>query len=114
MSEFGKGFTYCLGLFLAHAERNMDRRKNDDDAELWFNGAADHLFEFDADNAPEPLRERCKAFKDRCIDWRIALSFWDRKPTTWKDVYWAVKEAKDILREYDKLNGFEVEEGEWE
>jgi hypothetical protein len=107
VSEFGKGFSYCLGLFLAHAEKERE------DAESWFNSAADHLFEFDAENAPESLRERCCVFKWKCIPLRVQ---WKRDDicATWDDVKWAIQEAKDILREYDRLNGFETEKGDYE
>jgi len=46
-SEFGKGLTYCIGLFLAHAERKIDFGTDERSAETWFNGASDHLYEID-------------------------------------------------------------------
>lgn len=104
-SEFGKGFTYCLGLFLAHAERFKD------DPDLWFHAAADHLMQFDAENAPASLRGRCIGFRSKCCNFRFSI---DGEDPTKEDVFWAVQEAKDILREYDLLNGFDAIKGEWE
>lgn len=60
-SEFGKGLAYCLGLFLAHADRLRSEKqtyKHSDhesiakelgatysmiEVERWFSGAAEHL-----------------------------------------------------------------------
>ena len=122
MSEFGKGFSYCLGLFLAHSERILGDESvfnpgKNECGESWFNGAADHLFGFDADNAPLPLRERCISFKDKCIGLRMGFLFVKERgitSATWEDVKSAIQEAKDILLEYDRLNGFDVEKGDWE
>lgn len=112
MSEFGKGFSYCLGLFLAHAEKDCGQDINyDGHVWLWFHGAADHLLEFDAENAPHSLRERCILFKEKCLRWRMAL--FGEKPIV-DDKEWAIQEAKDILLEYDRLNDFNVEKGEYE
>lgn len=51
-SEFGKGYAYCLGLFLAHAERAGQDQKTyksigaeDRWPSMWFNAAADHLYD---------------------------------------------------------------------
>ena len=59
-SEFGKGYAYCLGLFLAHEWKMFsDKSKAKEwaekhpgdiqvyEASSWFNGAADHLFELE-------------------------------------------------------------------
>jgi hypothetical protein len=113
MSEFGKGFTYCLGLFLCHADkRHGDKKIYDSIActrgpTMWFDGAGDHLYEFDTEKAPEPLKEKCNTLKEKALHWRLSEA-------TWEDVEWAIQEAKDILREYDALQGFEVEKGDWE
>ena len=98
-SDFGKGFTYCIGLFLAHAERKEYEM-------LWFNGAADHLCELEI---PENfvLKEECKAWQDKCLNWRL-------EDYTEKDKVWAIEQAKEFLREWDKQNNIPVEKGEWE
>lgn len=126
-SEFGKGLCYCLGLFLAHAERinkykesyermaieNPELFTVNDAAEMWFNGAADHLFDFQDEFAPnDELKKRCLAFKDKCLDWR--LSFGDKSKATIEDVHWALQEAKDILREIDTAHKVPSEKGSWE
>lgn len=125
-SEFGKGLAYCLGLFLAHAER-MEKQieqyrklkeanpvvfRDDDSAEMWFNGAADHLFELQVESAPENLRPRMKLFQDKCLEWR--LSYNNSPKATSDDVKWAIQEAKDLLREIDNAAGILTEKGSWE
>lgn len=95
-SEFGKGYAYCLGLFLAHAER-----EDYSVSHLWFNGAADHLYEFKA-RTKEEIN-----FKDKCLTWRI-------EKYTQEDKEWAIDKAKKLLLNYDKKNGYEAIEGTWE
>jgi len=105
MSEFGTGLTYCLGLFLAHAERSRFK----DDYGMWFNGAADHLFDLKTDGLTDnALKDRIKVFQNKCLDWRL-----DR-PVTNDDYHWAIQEAKDLLRLIDSHFGIETEKGEWE
>ena len=101
-SEFGKGFTYCIGLFLAHVERET----NNDEYQLWFNGAADHLFELEI---PESfvLKDECEKWKHSCLTWR--LEKYEKQ-----DKYWAIDQAKRFLLEWDKQCGISVEKGEWE
>jgi len=108
-SDFGKGLTYCLGLFLAHEERGI----GDDRAEIWFNGASDHLYELQiSDSLPDTLKSRLEAFKDLVLD--CGHGFVINRPTaTKKDVQWALLEAMNLLMEIDKLHGIEVEEAEW-
>ena len=107
MSEFGKGLTYCLGLFLAHAER----KKYLDDYGVWFNGSADHLYEIDPSTLPSRLKGRVNKFQNKCLEWR--LSFATQKPTK-DDFEWAIQEAKDLLRLIDKNFGVKTKKGEWE
>jgi hypothetical protein len=63
-SEFGKGFLYCIGLFLKHSERYSTFKQELDKAnkelgrlgkgsyavQLWFYGARDHLHEMKIPN----------------------------------------------------------------
>lgn len=101
-SEFGKGYSYCLGLFLAHTERYEALIKNGlIDYGLWFNGAGDHIFEFQAKSKREIN------FRDRVLTLRL-------KDATKEDFEWAIKEAKELLIEYDKQNGVEVIRGDYE
>ena len=102
-SEFGKGLTYCIGLFLAHAERKDLIRGSD--YSMWFNGAADHLYELQIPGEyPDALIERLSKFQETCINWRLN---WASE----EDFKWAVQEAKDLLREIDETNGIETEKG---
>ncbi len=113
MSEFGKGLAYCLGLFLAHAERKPFKHSDGSaDYELWFNGAADHLFEMETKILPPELKVRTDDFQDKCLKWRLT---WDGKKSAEKeDFHWAIQEAKDLLLEIDKHFGIEAEKGQWE
>ena len=100
-SEFGKGFTYCIGLFLAHAER-----KELEGHYLWFNGAADHLFELEIpDNFI--LKLECAVWKKMCLRWRLA-------EYSKKDLVWALEQAKLFLLVWDKQNNIPCEKGSWE
>lgn len=126
-SEFGKGFVYCLGLFLAHADRVQDHIKSyakmaesnpdlftkDDAAEMWFNGAADHFFDFQPEFAPtEELKKRAEVLRDKCLEWR--LSYGNHTKATIKDAIWAIQETKDLLRAIDAANNVPTEKGQWE
>jgi len=104
-SEFGKGFTYCIGLFLMHAEREIPKTIPDD---LWFNGAADHVYDLEI---PDNLTEE---FKDKIINWQRSCLSWRMKPYTKKDKEWAIDTAKEILRQWDEMCGISCCKGEWE
>lgn len=101
-SEFGKGFAYSLGLFLAHAERKWD-------SGLWFNAAADHLFELQAPWwLSKKIKARIKYFKDFCIERRLPNNVPE------KDKTWAIQEAKDLLLMWDKARIIDAAKGDWE
>lgn len=131
--EFGKGLTYCLGLFLAHTDRlrvDIEKYKEireklkakgepteghfseDHAASMWMYGAADHIYEFQSDQAPEHLRKRCAKFSAFVMNKRLTMSKEDE--CTRKDVDWALREAMDLLMEIDKAAGVTVEKGQWE
>ena len=100
-SEFGEGFTYNIGLFLAHAERKEDSSFN-----LWFNGAADHLFELKIPNN-FILKKECEDWQKKCLEWRF-------DKYTEENKNWAIGQAKMFLREWDKQNNISVNKGERE
>jgi len=106
-SDFGMGLTYCLGLFLCHCERRDDGLN----AESWFNGASDHLYDVQIpDNMPPILKDRLTNLKDRALHWGHAF----REPrATQKDREWAIQEAKALLIEIDRHFGVEVCEATW-
>ena len=124
-SDFGRGLTYCLGLFLAHAEglaqslseNEMMRQKYPEGfseeraVEMWFNAAADHLGELETGSAPTALQDRLAIFQSRCIHWRLAMG---ADAATLKDAHWAIQEAKDLLRLIDESHGVPVCQGTWE
>ena len=115
-SEFGKGLCYCLALFLEHkyklhSDITIYKEIQDKEwvvVELWFNGAADHFFEFDAEAAPEKLRKRCKVLKDKCIGWRYCGSDAKRE-----DAEWAIREAEELIRLIDESHGVSTTEATW-
>ena len=123
VSEFGKGLTYCLGLFLSHAEREMwsnekDREESDANfakfgkkegyshtTELWFNGASDHLYELQIPKTlPVTLQKRLKRFQKKVLDLEHGFNnncVRDDKP-------WAINEAQKLLMLIDKANGIKT------
>lgn len=112
-SEFGRGLTYCLGLFLAHASRMQidveaftkiypenptegEKRA----AEIWFNGSSDHMYEFDTGRVKDVnLKKRLETFQKKVLHWGHGF---EKPYPTIKDVEWAVSEAKDLLLQIDK------------
>lgn len=118
MSEFGKGYAYCLGLFLAHAERGKEYKKMQEEiptldaVSLWFNAAADHLYELEI---PEKLSDEQKTevsdWRNLCLKYRLNM---DSKKLTWTDVNDALDKAKKFLMEWDVICGIPSEKGEYE
>lgn len=115
MSEFGTGFAYCLGLFLCHDERTKKYRELEknvsigDWPSMWFNGAADHLFDLQIPNIfIDEKKKEIQDFKDRCIHYRV------NDTCTWKDVENEIQNAKDFLRQFDEALGIKSEKGDWE
>ncbi len=118
-SEFGKGLTYCLGLFLAHTQ---DHRLEDEGVDkvvpglsvkLWFYGAGDHLFDFEIPaTLPKSLQVRLKKFQIKVLDWRLPMG--DDKQATEQDKQWAIQEATELLRLIDKHYGIASVKGEWQ
>ncbi len=115
MSEFGTGFSYCLGLFLAHAERIQEMQKSyknigipDDGASLWFNGAADHLYGLEVPNIlTDEKKAEIAAWRESCLNKRIY-------DCTWDDAKDAIQYAKDTLLMWDEVCGIKCKKGNWE
>ncbi len=97
-SEFGKGFTYCIGLFLCHAEREGQDN-------YWFNGAADHLFEL---QIPEilPFKDEVAKWQEKCLRYRCEEYKKD-------EIMIAVNEAKIFLLRYDEFMCISTMKAEW-
>jgi len=110
MSEFGKGLTYCLGLFLAHAERMNNARylySEESKYSIWFSGASDHLYELQIpESIPNCLQKRLKKFKDKCLSLRLQA--------TKENFEWAIQEAKNLLMMIDKFHGIKTKKGVYE
>ena len=112
MSEFGTGFAYCLGLFLAHAERPEHAEILLKDYSLWFNAAGDHLFDLctDPEILGEELAERTKTLKDFVLHRRLAFD----DTVTKADKFWAIQEAKNLLLLWDEQMKIPSERGQYE
>lgn len=119
-SEFGKGLFYPLALFLAHAGELATRVHTaedittrhpgyggaDEGAKLWLYAAADHLFELEPEHAPENLRERFQAFKDRCLARR-------QGGMTRDAAYELIAEAKALCLALDRESGVPAVEADY-
>jgi hypothetical protein len=116
-SEFGKGLTYCLALFLCHSERDYFMRDNEpkiiSKPDLWFNGSSDHLYDLQIPkNLPFSLKKRLTNLQQKVIHW--GHGFDKKNKPTEEDKSWAIKEAKELLRLIDKFFGIKTEKGDWE
>ena len=122
-SEFGKGTAYCLGLFLAHAERpdifpleiakkmkytkEKAAKKN---ASMWFYAAVDHLYDLEIpDDFPTTLKRRLRKLSKVCFDNRMSMD----GQTLPEIKHWAIEEAKEILRLIDKFIGIDTAKAQW-
>lgn len=116
-SEFGKGYSYCLGLFLAHEWKMFDMREKAKEhtyynASNWFNGAADHLFELEVPiKLSEEKKKQIKAFRDRCLKFRLCMN---GEKCDWDEASAALDEAKDLLREWDEFQNIPTMKGSWQ
>jgi hypothetical protein len=107
MSEFGKGYAYCLGLFLAHAERDIGPEETR--AGLALYGAADHIFELEIPDAlSADQKQRAEAFRELVLLQRMDM---DVPAREWRAL---LQTAKDLLLEWDIVCGVKAEKGEWE
>lgn len=116
-SEFGKGTAYCLGLFLKHAEfkryEQLTKLTGSDQTYMWFNGAADHLFDFDPSGfKDEFVRAKAELFQNKCLNWRLPFGPNWVTPTE-DDIFEAIKTAEELLMEYDRQNDIKVEEAKY-
>jgi len=119
-SEFGRGLCYNLGLFLAH-ERSIEGDKesynrigNEDRAYVrWFYGAADHIIELQIpENLSPYLKGRIRKFRDRVVGLRLPMDV--DKNATKEDYFWAILEARNLLRLIDKFHGVKTMKGEYQ
>lgn len=115
ISEFGKGLTYCLGLFLCHAERFQEKKVKEilgDKEDLWFNASSDHFYELQIpDNLPADLSNRLAVLRDKCLTWGHGYT---EPKATKEDRIWAVKEAKELLRMIDEHFGIATIKATWD
>lgn len=117
----------CKALNLSKEEAEI---KN---ASMWFYAATDHLYDMEI---PEKwiikseiyewinkfsftwfkkyycIVERLNKFRGVCFDNRLTIS--KINPKVVKLRGWAIQEAKDLLMEIDRLNGIDVEKGDFE
>jgi hypothetical protein len=104
-SEFGRGLVYCIGLFLAHAERfryyDEERRKKYVDRPVsWFNAASDHLFELDTSTIKDrELKRELEEWRDKVL--HFGHGFCEPYATK-EDVTWSINRANEFLFRIDK------------
>lgn len=111
MSEFGTGYAYNLGLFLAHAERLEKHFENISPGlgpSMWFCAAGDHLLDLIIpDVLPAKKRGEIAAWKEKCLAQRFSDA------TTYQDVAAAISYAKQLLLEWDIACGLAAERADW-
>lgn len=110
MSEYGKGYAYCLGLFLAHAERGDYKwfaghntvNMNEGLARAWFHSASQHLHDLKIPSClPKIKRDEIKKFRGTC------KGMAKNSAATCKDIQNALDQAKELLLEWDVFHGIE-------
>ena len=123
-SEFGKGLSYCLALFLCHSERTpmyqgelakkmgySEEEALKKDAAMWFYAATDHLYDLQIpDNLPDSLKKRLGKLSKVCFANRLRMD----NEVDPKLKVWAIQEAKDLIRLIDKFHGIKTAKGSWE
>lgn len=100
-SEFGKGLTYCIGLFLAHKYMFFyELQNNKVEPQIWFCAASDHIYELDTRNIQDKkLKDRIEAWMDKVMAFR---SKFHSPQATLGDIEYVLEEAAEILREIDE------------
>ena len=122
-SEFGAGLLYPIGLFMMHAERKTisdeavskkiygDNWKNKEWS-MWWYAAADHLFEMEIpDSLPDDIKNKANTLQGIAMAYRLPME--DKRDNEEK-AQEALKLAKEILFEADKLIGIKPIKGSWE
>lgn len=112
-SEFGKGLTYCLALFLCHSmQDDYFKEGNEYRISTWFSGAGDHLYDLVIpEDYPIRLKNRLTKLQDKVLTWRLSMG---KNAATKDNAKWAIQEAKDLIRLIDSRNGIETIKGSWE
>jgi len=114
-SEFGKGLTYCLGLFIAHErDSSIWQRRTEtitnSDCERWFNASSDHFYELEIPKRfPQELKDRLTKLRTNCLNWGHGFT----GTATYQDVTEALTEAKELLRLIDKFHRIKTIEASW-
>ena len=115
-SEFGKGFTYCMALFIAHKERLVfDKFYSTKEFQstcwfLWFDGAVDHLRQMEIpEGLPAPLKRRLASWRKECMRMK-----YHPEETSRRKVNWAIKRAIRLLMDVDIELGVKPIKGEYE
>jgi hypothetical protein len=102
-SEFGKGCTYCLGMFLAHQfQMSSEMKSNLVRPESWFNASSDHFYELQPTGKDVEIDQRLMELKQKCLSWGHGFGYDGRATATEDDKQWALQEAKELLRLIDE------------
>lgn len=101
-SEFGKGLTYCISLFLVHQMMFTEDIQNEKISPyIWFNGASDHLFELDTSQIKDKnLKKEIDKWANQVIRWGHGFP---QKKVTKENMDWALNKAKYFLRKIDEI-----------
>lgn len=105
MSEFGKGFVYCLFLLAKHAAREIYK----EDYGMWFNGAADHLFDMKIPKQFKKTKigELAKWLRDTGLDYRL------NREVTEEQFKEFGKRCEELMILIDKELGVKPTKAEW-
>ena len=114
MSEFGKGCTYCLALFIGHQYQFQEERlKKLMVADGWFNAASDHLYGLQVTGRSGEIDKRLMKLRKKCLSWDHGFGLDGVERPTDADVEWSLAEAKELLLLIDEtILGVEVDGGD--
>lgn len=107
-SVFGKGFVYCLGLFLKH-----DNLKKENELRYWFDGAKDHILECEVpQNAPQKIKDLFYLLGETIREYNFFYAYTlELDYKTGKNK--CIELVEEILFEYDKFLGNNPQKAEW-
>lgn len=130
MSEFGKGLVTCLVKFAEHAMQLRSQvslyrelRKKDEKAiffsdesaaQMWANGASDHLYEIEVPAGEDwnEIRERVNALKKKGLDLGHGSGLLNPPKGAAKECEHLIRETVEIAMLIDKKLGLEPDMGE--
>ena len=120
MSDFGKGFVYCLVNFAKHFDRvTADIMMYEQTGinkwnayDIWINGASDHLFELELpENLPDEIKTKIRNFQNEVLDYGHGT----KMMAMTEDKYREFRDRlNDICLMIDDWLGVKCEKAEWD